>query len=190
MVQKLKQLTLPFTTSECDLVPNPKDRNLNRLHNDDKAFHDWYRFVLSFPPHLVRQYIDDFKLDSGATILDPFCGTGTTVVEAKLNGLVGIGIEANPIAHFAGCTKLKWSIDPEGLREYASCIADKANAVLGESGIDDSVEFRGDLSDLMLLSLDSDAEKLLIKNSISPLPLHKSLVLLELLSQYSRFVLL
>ncbi|MEA3341793.1 MAG: DNA methyltransferase, partial [Chloroflexota bacterium] len=50
----------------------------------DRAFHDWYRFVLSYPPHLVRDYVDDFGLDEQSTILDPFCGTGTTVVEAKL----------------------------------------------------------------------------------------------------------
>ena len=45
----------------------------------------WYRFVLSFPPHLVREYISRFDLGSGARVLDPFCGTGTTIVECKKN---------------------------------------------------------------------------------------------------------
>ncbi len=34
----------------------------NKLYEKDTAIHDWYRFVLSFPPHLVRQYIKEFSL--------------------------------------------------------------------------------------------------------------------------------
>ena len=55
----------------------------NKLYSDDTEIHDWYRFVLSYPPHLVRDYINKFKLNSKHTILDPFCGTGTTLVESK-----------------------------------------------------------------------------------------------------------
>ena len=35
---------------------------INKVDGADKAFHDWYRFVLSFPPHLVRDYIGRFDL--------------------------------------------------------------------------------------------------------------------------------
>lgn len=28
--------------------------NINRLQTEDRAAHDWYRFVLSFPPHLIN----------------------------------------------------------------------------------------------------------------------------------------
>ena len=49
----------------------------NRMLDEDRQCHDWYRFVLSFPPHLVREYIDRFGLTSRDRVLDPFCGTGT-----------------------------------------------------------------------------------------------------------------
>lgn len=68
----------------------------NKVNPKDRAFHEWYRFVLSFPPHLVDSYIDDFHIQSGQVILDPFCGTGTTLVEAKLKGIASIGLESNP----------------------------------------------------------------------------------------------
>lgn len=50
----------------------------NRMRPDDHPVHDWYRFVLSFPPHLVRDYLDRLGVHTGDTVLDPFCGTGTT----------------------------------------------------------------------------------------------------------------
>jgi hypothetical protein len=65
----------------------------NKLRPEDRAGHDWYRFVLSFPPHLIRKYVDQFGLSPAATVLDPFCGTGTTLVECKKLGIASIGIE-------------------------------------------------------------------------------------------------
>ncbi|MDA0867660.1 MAG: DNA methyltransferase, partial [Cyanobacteria bacterium] len=83
---------------------DPSDLRLNKLQQSDRAFHDWYRFVLSYPPHLVRDYIEKFGLGGDAVILDPFCGTGTTLVEAKKQGLAAVGVEATPMSHFASIT--------------------------------------------------------------------------------------
>src|SRR5438046_1476921 len=77
-----------------------KGRN-NRVYPEDIAGHDWYRFILSFPPHLVREYAEQFAFGSNRQILDPFCGTGTTLVESKKLGLNSVGIEAAPMAYFA-----------------------------------------------------------------------------------------
>ena len=40
------------------------EREDNKLKLGDRAAHQWYRFVLSFPPHLVREYVAKFGLDS------------------------------------------------------------------------------------------------------------------------------
>lgn len=48
----------------------------NKLRVEDSSIHDWYRFVLSFPPHLVQQYLETFCVDQTSFVLDPFCGTG------------------------------------------------------------------------------------------------------------------
>src|SRR4051794_17395280 len=87
--------------------------DLNKLQAEDRAAHDWYRFVLSYPPHLVKDYATRFDLGSSAVVLDPFCGTGTTVVECKKLGLRSIGVEANPMAHFAARVKANWRLDPD-----------------------------------------------------------------------------
>jgi hypothetical protein len=36
----------------------------NKVLPEDRAVHDWYRFVLSYPPHLVREYAARFRLGS------------------------------------------------------------------------------------------------------------------------------
>lgn len=160
------------------------DASVNQLDPSDRAFHDWYRFVLSFPPHLVRAYLQDFKLGGHHTVLDPFCGTGTTLVESRLNGLPAVGLEGTPIAHLASSVKVDWSIDPDLLAARAREIADQALATLQSQGINDHVPFRGTVEELSLQRLPLKSSRLLIKDSISPLPLHKTLVLLDCLKAH------
>jgi hypothetical protein len=111
----------------------------NKLDQQDRAFHDWYRFVLSFPPHLVRNYIRKFDLNQRSVVLDPFCGTGTTLVEAKLAGMHALGLEGNPFPHFASSVKTDWNIDADELSIRARQVADKALGVHQSQGIDDKL---------------------------------------------------
>lgn len=97
----------------------------NRMLDEDRQCHDWYRFVLSFPPHLVREYIDRFGLTSRDRVLDPFCGTGTTLVECRKQGIAGVGLEANPLACFATKTKVNWTPDPDALLSHARVVAQR-----------------------------------------------------------------
>jgi tRNA G10 N-methylase Trm11 len=103
-----------------------RNHDANRLQANDQAVHSWYRFVLSFPPHLVRDTIAKFRLEPGAQVLDPFCGTGTTLAECKKNGIASIGIEANIMAEFASSVKTNWQPDPDGLRQHARQVAEHA----------------------------------------------------------------
>jgi hypothetical protein len=156
----------------------------NRLHVEDKPVHDWYRFVLSFPPHLVRDYIARFQMGRSDCVLDPFCGTGTTLVECKKLGIPCIGVEAHPMAHFATEVKVDWSPDPHALLDHAGQVARTAHAVLRSQGIEDDPFFRvGPTERDGLRTLPSHSAQLLLKDSISPLPLHKTLVLLDCLRE-------
>jgi DNA modification methylase len=92
-----------------------REREDNKLQRQDHAAHQWYRFVLSFPPHLVRDYIKKFELDESHLVLDPFCGTGTTLVECQKLGIQAVGLESNPVTCFASRTKLDWRIEPDAL---------------------------------------------------------------------------
>ena len=139
--------------------------------------------MLSFPPHLVRDYIEKFNLTHKSVILDPFCGTGTTLVEAKLAKMRAIGLEGNPFPHLASSVKTDWNLDADIFSKQARQIAEKAIVILKSQGIDDNLSFNEDKS-LILKTLSPEVEKLILANSISPLPLHKTLILVECLKSY------
>jgi hypothetical protein len=163
-------------------------REANKLRAEDYCVHDWYRFVLSYPPHLVREYLDRFGVGGGSVVLDPFCGTGTTLVECKKLGIASVGIEANPMPCFASRVKTDWNIRASDLRCHAERVAELATEKLEAEGLAenfdlplfDSVAHGGKLT---LRTLSESTEKLLLSNSISPLPLHRTLVLLETLQE-------
>lgn len=158
----------------------------NRIAPEDLRFHDWYRFVLSFPPHLVRDYIQEFGFDKRNVILDPFCGTGTTVIEAKLRGYRAIGVEAHPFSHFAASVKVDWAINPDQLLSASEEIAYTALNLMKLQGVDDDQLLDTVPRDVRLRTLPADAEALILTNSISPLPLHKVLVLLDCLKSHEK----
>ncbi len=167
-------------------------KDTNKLRPEDRAAHNWYRFVLSFPPHLVREYLLQFDVQPEKQVLDPFCGTGTTLVECKKLGFSSVGIEANPMAHFASEVKVDWSVDPGGLLEHAQSLADRALSQFKNEGVEDAgFPLLGSGGDQLakqpgvLRFLPPDTEKLLLTNSISPRPLHKTLVLLDVLRAHS-----
>jgi hypothetical protein len=164
---------------------------LNKVATADTAGHDWYRFVLSFPPHLVREYVRRFELTDADCVLDPFCGTGTTNVECKKLGIPSVGIEAHPVAHFASKVKVTWDIDPEKLRDHADRIAELTRQRFVEDGMSDDEPLFSALSEESgssavagLRRLPESSAKILLKDSISPIPLHKTLVLLDLINEF------
>jgi hypothetical protein len=176
-------------------IPEPKPNSAranftdsNKLAAADRPAHEWYRFVLSFPPHLVREYLDRFELGTKDVVLDPFCGTGTTVVECKKQGIPGVGIEAHPMSHFAGTVKTNWTVSPDRLRQEARKIADKTLHALERQGIFDDPQgwiLCETTPPKELRSLPAEAFQLLLSNSISPLPLHKSLMLRDMIDEHA-----
>lgn len=156
--------------------------SINKVDAEDRAAHEWYRFVLSFPPHLVRGYLSRFSVRRNQAVLDPFCGTGTTLVECKKLGIPSVGIEGTPMAHFASRVKVDWSPDPDGLLDHAARIAREARIELESEGIADiplPLFSRRREEEIRLRALPAESMKLLLTDSVSPLPLHKTLVLLD-----------
>lgn len=83
----------------------------NRL----SPLHRWVPWIAGFSAGFVQDVLRHFlKRAQGATVLDPFAGVGTTLVEAYQAGCDVVGFEINPYAELA--TRLKLAaidMDPE-----------------------------------------------------------------------------
>jgi len=143
----------------------------NRLQPADESVHGWYRFVLSFPPPLVRDLAGKLGVGRGGRILDPFCGTGTTLVECMKIGVDSVGVDGTPMGRFASRVKTDWRPSAAGLIEDAAQVAREARSRI-ESG-----------EGKALRCLSAETQKTLLKGSLSPLPMHSTLVLLDVLSE-------
>jgi len=125
-----------------------------------------------------------------SVVLDPFAGTGTTLVECKKAGVKSIGVEVNPFTHLVSSVKVDWAPEPADLLNHAQSIRDEATRALETAGTpDDTLPLLNGLGNArpdesLFMSLDETRMKLLVGNSISPLPLHKTLVLLEYINKY------
>ena len=59
--------------------------------------HGFHSYPARMHPLTARRLVDAFSTP-GERVLDPFCGSGTVLVEARLAGREGVGVDANPLA--------------------------------------------------------------------------------------------
>ncbi len=64
------------------------------------ATHGLHEHRGKFFPQLVRSLMDMAQVPAGGIVLDPMCGSGTTMVEARLAGRVACGLDMNPLSVF------------------------------------------------------------------------------------------
>jgi len=60
--------------------------------------HGLHAYKGKFYPQLAKSLLNIANLRPGSTVLDPFCGSGTVLLEAQLSGFAPTGIDMNPLA--------------------------------------------------------------------------------------------
>jgi len=75
-----------------------------RYRNDLRLTHYLFRFPAKFHPPALRCLIDRYS-DNGQLIVDPFCGSGSLLIEALVMGRRAIGIDFDPVAAFISRAK-------------------------------------------------------------------------------------
>jgi len=86
-----------------------KDKILNIvLHAEDTTYltHNFHPFPGKFIPQIPNLFIRQLSREKD-TVFDPFCGSGTTLVEAKLLGRHSVGVDIHPLGVFMSKVKTK-----------------------------------------------------------------------------------
>lgn len=75
----------------------PEHLDITSSKEEQTGTHGFHPYFASFNPQIPRKAMKWFTSE-GDIVLDPFCGSGTTLVEAKLGNRNSIGIDVNPLA--------------------------------------------------------------------------------------------
>jgi hypothetical protein len=89
------------------LDPEARERLLTAVECHEPVTgltHNFYRYPARFSPKFARAVIEIFTLP-GEVILDPFMGGATTLVEARVLGRIGIGLDVNELSCFIATVK-------------------------------------------------------------------------------------
>ena len=81
-------------------------------------------YPAKFVAELPRTLLNILPIPAETAVLDPFCGSGTTLVESQRHGLASVGIDVNPIACLM--SQVKTESVPPGLAETARDVLDRA----------------------------------------------------------------
>lgn len=105
------------------ILENGMASSLGARKDPKYVTHGIHAYKGKFYPQLAKGLINQLKLEAGAKILDPFCGSGTTLLEGHLNGFATFGCDLNPLA--AQIARAKTSVievDPDLLTEVVSAV--------------------------------------------------------------------
>ena len=84
--------------------------------------HNFHPYAAKFIPQIPRFFINRYSSESD-TILDPFCGSGTSLVEAKLLNRNGVGVDINELSVLISRVKTT-KIDEEDITFVGKLIQD------------------------------------------------------------------
>jgi len=79
-------------THYAKLTRHNRTRSVNQF-----VTHWFYPYKGKFHPQLVRALMNILGLQRGDVLLDPFLGSGTTAVEARLMGVNCVGVDVSPV---------------------------------------------------------------------------------------------
>lgn len=95
---------------------------LKHLNNSDRYTHLIHSYPAKLLMHIPYFFLNNSVFSkSGDYVLDPFCGTGTVLLESVIAGRKALGADANPLARLIADVKTGEQDDTE-LRKYLSQI--------------------------------------------------------------------
>ena len=116
-------------------VLNPLQESRSGTFTDNMRLpiHRWFRYSAGFSSEWVEQSIKDFSESRRPIILDPFAGSGTTLLAAEKAGAVVYGYESHPFVYRVAAAKLLWHLDERRLLKITRTLLDQAKTRKSQS---------------------------------------------------------
>jgi SAM-dependent methyltransferase len=97
----------PTSEDNAEQQRNPRVRDLPFSQKPfEPLSHYWIRFPAKFHPPIAASLIDLYSQE-GERVLDPFCGSGTLLIEALAAGRSAVGLDIDPVAVFVSHVKTR-----------------------------------------------------------------------------------
>ncbi|MCW3985161.1 MAG: site-specific DNA-methyltransferase [Candidatus Bathyarchaeota archaeon] len=97
-----KQKEIIRRLNDVDYISRPEFASfVNSSQSKNVPIHRWFKYREGYSPNLVHAFFDATE----KSVLDPFCGSGTTLVCAKQKGLNSVGMDINPLSAFISRVK-------------------------------------------------------------------------------------
>ncbi|MGI6370074.1 MAG: site-specific DNA-methyltransferase [Ignavibacteria bacterium] len=140
-------------------------------YNSEGVCHRWYDYLEDFPYQLIEEKFKEYSIAENSLVVEPFAGSGTTNVSAKMFNINSIGFDANPLMCFISRVKTTWDIN---IKEFESEVFKVANEFLNKIHDFDKLNIDRDFLDRMpkkeinqWLSLGLQKEVVLLKKIIN-----------------------
>jgi len=97
-LSELKRRLAYFKTVNGEFSDYYHLQKYNQTKSVNQFLTHWiYPYKGKFHPQMIRALLNIIKIKEGETLLDPFVGSGTAVLEAQLLGINAIGIDISPL---------------------------------------------------------------------------------------------
>ena len=89
----------------------------------------WFTYPAGFSYKAVEYSLLQEKIKEGDTIYDPFMGSGTTNLTAKIMGVNSVGVEAHPFVFPIAKCKMNWDLNLEKIQPILKDLSKKVTQV-------------------------------------------------------------
>lgn len=102
---------LELFTDPIAVVSKKSARTSTFTDNMALPIHRWFRYSAGFSSEWVAEVIRSRQTESGIRVLDPFAGSGTTLLASDAVGVQSVGFETHPFIYRVAACKTNWDVD-------------------------------------------------------------------------------